>query len=70
MFLSNVLIHLFMCDHTRHCGRKYFCRYCLQVFSTEEILKSHITDFFKINGKQKIKMRKKGEYIKFKNLEK
>ena len=52
-----------MCDHTRHCGRKYFCRYCLQPFSTDEILKSHITDFFKINGEQKIKMRKKGEYL-------
>ena len=45
-----------MYDHTLHCGRKHFFRYCLQAFSTEEILKRHITDYFKINGKQRIKM--------------
>ena len=32
----------FMYNHTLHRGRKHFCRYCLQAFSTEEI--------FKING--------------------
>ena len=36
-----------------------FCGYCLQACSTEEILKSHIKDCFKINGKQKIIMPKK-----------
>ena len=25
----------FMYDYILHCGRKRFCRYCLQVFSTE-----------------------------------
>ena len=29
----------FMYYHTLHCERKYFCRYCLQAFSTTEILK-------------------------------
>ena len=53
-----------------HCGRKHFCRYFLQDFSSEEILKSHIKGCFKIDGKQTIKMPKKGEYIKFKNYEK
>ena len=33
------------------------------------ILKCHIKNCFKINGKQTIKMPKKGEYVKFKNLE-
>ena len=47
-----------MYDHTLNRGRKHFCRYCLQVFSREEILKRHIKDCFKINGKQKIKMSK------------
>ena len=28
-----------------------FCRYCLQTFSTEEILKFHINDCFRISGK-------------------
>ena len=58
-----------MYDHTLHCRRKHFCRYCLQAFSTEEILTSHIKDWFKINGKQRIIMSKKGEYVKFKNYE-
>ena len=52
-----------------HCGSKLFCHYCLQAFSTEEILKSHIKDFLKINGKQRIIMPKKGEYVTFKNYE-
>ena len=58
-----------MYDHTLHCRRKRFCRYCLQAFSTEEILTSHIKDWFKIHGKQRIIMSKKGEYVKFKNYE-
>ena len=58
-----------MYDHTRHCGRKHFCCYCWQDFSSREILKCHINDYFKINGKQTIKMSKKGEYIRFKNYE-
>ena len=59
-----------MYDHTLHRGRKHFCRYCLQAFSTEEILKRHIKDCFEINGKQRIIMPKKGEYVKFRNYEK
>ena len=48
-----------MYDHT----------YCLQAFSTEEILKRHIKDCFKINGKQMVTIPKKGEYVRFKNHE-
>ena len=33
------------------------------------MLKCHIKDYFKINGKQKIAMSEKGEYVKFKNYE-
>ena len=58
-----------MYDHTLHPGRKHFCRYCLQEFSTEEMLKSLIVDCFKINDKQRIIMPKKGELVKFKNYE-
>ena len=60
----------FMYDHTLHRGKKYFCRYCLQAFSIEEILKRHIKDFFKVNGEQRIIMPKKSEYVKFNNYEK
>ena len=47
----------------------HFFRYCLHTFITEEILQCHIKDCFKINGKQTIKMPKKGEYVKFNNFE-
>ena len=53
----------FIYDHTLHLGRKPFYRYCLQAFSTEEILKRRIQDCFKINGKQRIIMSIKREYI-------
>ena len=57
-----------MYDHILYHGKDFY-RYCLQAFSTEEILKRHIRDCFKINGKQMMKMPKKGEYVKFKNFE-
>ena len=57
MFLSKILI--------LSCMIILFCRYC----SKEEILKSHIKDCFKINGKQIILMPKKGKFVKFKNYE-
>ena len=41
----------------------------MQAFGTKEILKRHIKDCFKINGKQKIIMPTKGEYVKLKNYE-
>ena len=59
----------FMYDHTLHCRKKHFCRYSLQTFSTGEILKRHVKDCFEINSKQKNKMPKTDEYVKFKNYE-
>ena len=56
-----------MYDHSLHCEKKHFCRYCLQDFSTKGISKRHIKDCFKINGKQRIIMPKKGKHFKFKN---
>ena len=49
--------------------KKHFCRYSLQAFSPEEILKRHIKDYCKINSKQRIIMPKKDECVKFKNYE-
>ena len=49
-----------MHDHSLHHGRKHFCRYCLQAFTTAEKLKCHIKYCFKINVKQTIKMPQKG----------
>ena len=58
-----------MYDHTSHRGFKHFCYYRLQVFSTKEILKSYTKNCFNINGKQRIIIPKKGEYVKFKHYE-
>ena len=58
-----------MYNHTLHHRKKHFYCYCLQAFSTEEILKCHVEDCFKIDGKQKIIVPKKSEYDKFKNYE-
>ena len=59
----------FIYDHTLHCGEKHFSRYFLQDFGIVEILKGHVNDCFKINGKQMIKMLEKGEYVRFKKYE-
>ena len=68
-----------MYDHILHRGRKHFCRYCIVIFlffvifvafSTGEILKSHIKDCFKINGKQRILSPKKVNTLNSKVLNK
>ena len=33
------------------------------------MLKNHVNDYFKISGKEMIKMSKKGDYVRFKNYE-
>ena len=55
----NTLIY----DHTLPRGRKHFCRYCLQAFSTEGIPKRHLKDCLQINCKQRIIMPKKGNML-------
>ena len=40
--------------HILYHGKKHFCCYFLQGFSSGEMLKHHIKDCFKINGKQRI----------------
>ena len=68
----NVLIkdfNTFMHDHTLHRGRKHFSWCCLQAFITEEILRRHIKDCFKINDKQRVIIPEKGEFVKSKNYE-
>ena len=59
----------FVYDHTLPRGRKHQCSYCLQAFSTEEIIKCRLKDCFKSNGKQKIIMPKNDGYVKFRNSE-
>ena len=59
----------FMYDHALYRGRKHFYHYCLQTLGTKEILKRHIKDCFKINGKRRFSMYKEGKYGKSRNYE-
>ena len=58
-----------MYDHSLYGEQKHFCHYYLHAFITEEILKRHVKDYFKSNGKQTVKMPKKSKYVKFINCE-
>ena len=52
----------FIYDHSLHRGTKPFC-HCLHAFITEEFLKRQIKDWFKYNGKQRLRMPKKNDYF-------
>ena len=60
----------FMYNQTKHKGRKHFCMYCLQCFSSERVLNNHTVDCVIINGKQAIKMPEPGSKIAFTNYRK
>ena len=73
MFLSMISIDSCMIIH--YITEENIFVVVVYMLSLQEILKCYIKDLklkfkcFKINGKQTIKMPKKGEYIKFKNFE-
>ena len=48
--------------------KKHFCRYGLQAFSTEEILKRHIKHWFKINSKKTLRCLRKVNRLDLKNI--
>ena len=54
-----------MLDKTKHKGKKYFCKSCLECFSSESVLNEHKEDCLMINGKQNVKLEK--GFIKFNN---
>ena len=62
----------FMYGYILNRGKKHFCHYHLHAFSKEELFKviKVIQSYcFKTNCKQRIKIPKKGEYVRFKNYE-
>lgn len=59
-----------MYNKTKHKERKHFCMYCLQYFSTDEILTKHKSNCMVINGQQAIQMPEPGSKIKFTNHQK
>ena len=52
-------------NKSKNKNKKYFCRYCLQCFSSESILTEHKENCLVINGKQCVKLSK--GFISFKN---
>ena len=60
----------FMYNQTKHKGRKHFCMYCFQCFSSERVLNNHTVDCVIINEKQAIKMPEPGSKIAFTNYRK
>ena len=52
-----------MYNKTKHREKKHFCMYCLQNFTTEQILLKHKDNYMVVNGKQAIRMPKKGKKI-------
>ena len=57
-----------MFNKTKHKGKKYFCKSCIQCFSSEKVLKEHKEDCLMINGKQNVKLEK--GFISFRNFNK
>ena len=55
----------FMFHKTKNKNEKWFCKSCLQCFSSESVLIKHNEDCLNINGKQSLKLEK--GIIEFKN---
>ena len=47
----------FMCNKTKNENKKYFCKCCLQCFSSEKIFIEHKENCLAINGKQSVKLK-------------
>ena len=48
----------FMFHKTKNKNKKYFCKSCLQCFSSKNVLTEHKEDCLIINGKQSVKLEK------------
>ena len=57
-----------MFNKTKNTNKKYFCRCCLQCFSSEKVLTEHEENCLVINDKQNVKLGK--DSISFKNYSK
>ena len=66
MFLIN--FNTFMYHPSLNRGTKKFYRYCLQSFSTAQILERHVNDFFEANSKKMLKMAKKVKLLNLKTI--
>ena len=55
-----------MFNKKRHKGKKYFCKSCLQCFSSENVLDEHKKNCLLINNGKNVKLEK--EFVEFKNF--
>ena len=55
----------FMFHKTKNKNKKWFCKSCLQYFSSEKVLVKHKEDCLSINGAQSVKLEE--EIITFEN---
>ena len=61
----------FMFNQTKYEGKKHFCMYCLQCFSSERVLNNHKDNCIQVNGTQAVKMPgKDNDILKFNNSHK
>ena len=67
MFLSKILI--LSCMIILYIVEENIFVIIVYKLLVQKILKRHVKDCFKINGKQRVIMPKEGEYVKFKNYE-
>ena len=58
----------FMFHKRKNKNKKYFCKSCLQCFSSKDVLTKHKEDCLIINGAQSVRLEK--ETIEFKNSKK
>ena len=52
----------------KHGGKKYFCKHCIHLFTSESILLKQMKDCMELNGCQAIGMPAEGEVTKFKSF--
>ena len=55
----------FMFHKTKNKNKKYFCKSCLQCFSSRKVLTEHKEDCFSINGTESVRFENRA--IEFKN---
>ena len=59
-------LNRFMCNKTKNKNKKYFCKCCLQCFSSENVLIKNKENCLIVTGKQRVKL--KSGSIRFKNF--
>ena len=64
-YVYNKDFNRFIFNKTKNKNKKYFCKWCLQCFSSEKILTEHEENWSIINGKQSVNL--KSDSISFKN---